>query len=100
MDNANRAGRMMLSAKVNPAYMARKAGFCPGAIGDTPVFLSNTATLLMDDVGNFRIGEKNGTGVRAEREDGGVCGRCVNALFLMTKNILSAEISKQTNFYT
>ena len=42
MDNANRAGRMMLSARVNPAYMARKAGFCPGAIGDTPVFLSIT----------------------------------------------------------
>lgn len=37
MDNANRAGRTMLSIRVKPAYIARKAGFCPGAIGDTPV---------------------------------------------------------------
>ena len=77
MDNANRAGRMMLSARVNPAYIARKAGFCPGANGDIPV-CAKKKILLMDDVAIFEW-EKRAP-MRAER--GGydvwrVCG-CID----------------------
>ena len=36
--NANLAGRMTLSITVKPAYNARNAGFCPGDIGDKPVY--------------------------------------------------------------
>jgi hypothetical protein len=52
MDNANRAGRTMLSIRVKPAYIARKAGFCPGAIGDTPV-----CAMIDTCVVGFRVGD-------------------------------------------
>lgn len=67
MDNANRAGRMMLSARVNPAYIARKAGFCPGAIGDTPVCVKKHYSWMTLQFLNGRKWH------RCERGKGGGC---------------------------